>query len=62
MGLISFMPLNLNEISMHQGFYKSAPGLNLGTSNLIETANEFSRIIGCPAPPELDAKTVSMVF
>lgn len=40
------------------GFYKSAPGLSMSTSQLVGTANEFSSIIGCAEPPELEAKTV----
>jgi len=40
------------------GFYKSAPGLSMPVPTLINTANEFSSIIGCPEPPELEAKTV----
>lgn len=28
------------------GFYKSAPGLSMSVSQLVDTANHFSRIIG----------------
>ncbi|GAX73920.1 hypothetical protein CEUSTIGMA_g1370.t1 [Chlamydomonas eustigma] len=40
------------------GFYKSAPGLGLTSVQVVERANEFSQIIGCPEPPELEAKTI----
>ena len=40
------------------GFYKSSPFISLAAAQLVDVGNTFSKIIGLPEPPEIEAKTV----
>ena len=54
------VPLDTKSMAYaaYLGFYKSAPGMSMSPVQVVELANTFSRIIGCPEPPELEAKTI----
>ncbi len=40
------------------GFYNSCPTVKMSVADLVRTANRFAELMGCPEPPELEAKTV----